>query len=301
MKTLNSILFISIGFCIGLLVPTSLNAQEITRIKVKPTKYKQTTASAKKKRSRKKKKQCKKNKQNNAQTARYAPTRVREHQSPNHRPTARTTTNNHAKGKKYQPTVVPPVKPTPTPSPKPKHKPNPPKNKPVFPFPDKKKNKPVNPPKNKPVFPDNKSKTTPPKNKPVFPDKKGKTTTPKNNSNKPKPPKKNADPSKKSLQLTDLSFEETITSSNQLVVVDFGATWCGPCRILEPVIDDIATKYEGKAVVAKVDVDDSPTIAKTYNIIELPTILYIKNGVVLDKQIGGTSPEKIESKISTYL
>ena len=86
-----------------------------------------------------------------------------------------------------------------------------------------------------------------------------------------------------------------------LVVVDFSASWCAPCIILEPVIDDIAARYEGTALVGKLDIDKSPMVAKNYDVTQLPTILYIKNGKIVHRHIGSASHSQIESQIKQLL
>ena len=88
------------------------------------------------------------------------------------------------------------------------------------------------------------------------------------------------------LQITDASFEEVVLKSDKPVLVDFWATWCGPCRMLGPVIEEIATEYEGRVVVGKVDVDSNQDYAAKYGVRNIPTVLVFQNGEVVGRQVG---------------
>ena len=88
------------------------------------------------------------------------------------------------------------------------------------------------------------------------------------------------------LQITDASFEEVVLKSDKPVLVDFWATWCGPCRRLGPVIEEIATEYEGRVVVGKVDVDSNQDYAAKYGVRNIPTVLVFQNGEVVGRQVG---------------
>ncbi|MCE2788909.1 MAG: thioredoxin [Saprospiraceae bacterium] len=101
-------------------------------------------------------------------------------------------------------------------------------------------------------------------------------------------------------QFTDSNFQETALSGG-VSVVDFWAEWCGPCRLIGPIIDELSTQYEGKAVIGKVNVDENPEISMKYGIRSIPTILIIKDGEVVDKQVGVTTKANLESKIAGYL
>ena len=88
------------------------------------------------------------------------------------------------------------------------------------------------------------------------------------------------------LEITDANFEELVLKSDKPVLVDFWAEWCGPCRMVGPVVEEIAKEYADTAVVGKVNVDNNPGISVKYGIRNIPALLYFKNGEIVDKQIG---------------
>ena len=103
------------------------------------------------------------------------------------------------------------------------------------------------------------------------------------------------------LELTDANFEELVMKADQPVLVDFWAVWCGPCRMVGPVVEEIAKDYEGKAIVGKVDVDNNPEVASKFGIRNIPTILFMKNGEIVDKQVGAAQKAQLTEKLDAML
>ena len=102
-------------------------------------------------------------------------------------------------------------------------------------------------------------------------------------------------------EFTDGNFAETALEGDKLSVVDFWAEWCGPCKMVTPIIDELAKDYEGKAIIGKVNVDNNPDISVKYSIRSIPTILFIKNGEVVDKHVGTASKASLEEKINAHI
>ncbi len=103
------------------------------------------------------------------------------------------------------------------------------------------------------------------------------------------------------LELTDSNFDEMVLKSDKPVLVDFWAEWCGPCRMVAPIVSEIAIEYDGKAVVGKLDVDSNPGVATRYGIRNIPTILFFKDGEVADKQVGAVPKSVLTAKIENLM
>jgi thioredoxin 1 len=102
------------------------------------------------------------------------------------------------------------------------------------------------------------------------------------------------------LKVTDENYEELL-NGDKPVVLDFWAEWCGPCRMVGPIIDELATEYEGKVLVGKVDVDENNDIVAQYGIRNIPTVLFFKNGQIVDKQIGAGPKNIFVDKVKELL
>ncbi len=103
------------------------------------------------------------------------------------------------------------------------------------------------------------------------------------------------------IEITDATFDEKVLKSDKPVVIDFWAEWCGPCRMVGTIIEELSKDYEGKAVMGKVDVDSNPNIAVRFGIRNIPTILFIKNGEIADKQVGEVPKNVLASKLDAIL
>lgn len=103
------------------------------------------------------------------------------------------------------------------------------------------------------------------------------------------------------IEITDSNFDEVVLKSDKPVLVDFWAEWCGPCRMVGPVVEELATEYEGRAVIGKVNVDENPNISIKFGIRNIPALLYFKNGEVVDKQIGAVPKSVLAEKLTKQL
>ncbi|NCD41115.1 MAG: thioredoxin [Bacteroidia bacterium] len=103
------------------------------------------------------------------------------------------------------------------------------------------------------------------------------------------------------LEITDATFEEVVLKSDKPVVIDFWATWCGPCRMIAPSIEEMAEEFAGKAVIGKVDVDNNPGVTGQFGVRNIPTVLFIKNGEIVDKQVGAVPKNALVAKLEKLL
>ncbi len=105
----------------------------------------------------------------------------------------------------------------------------------------------------------------------------------------------------KPVELTDSNFDEMISNGDKPVLVDFWAEWCGPCKMIAPVVEELANDYDGKAVVAKLDVDSNPGVSAKYGIRSIPTLLVFKDGKIVDKQVGAVNKGVLAQKLDAQL
>jgi thioredoxin 1 len=103
------------------------------------------------------------------------------------------------------------------------------------------------------------------------------------------------------IELTDANFDELVIKSDKPVLVDFWAEWCGPCRMVGPLVEEISKEYDGKAVVGKVDVDSNPGISARFGIRNIPTILFFKGGEIVDKQVGAVPKTVLAGKLDAQM
>ncbi|RKD92680.1 thioredoxin [Mangrovibacterium diazotrophicum] len=103
------------------------------------------------------------------------------------------------------------------------------------------------------------------------------------------------------IEVTDANFEEVVLKSEIPVLVDFWAEWCGPCRMVAPVVEELSSDYEGKLLVTKVDVDSNPNVAMKFGIRNIPTILFIKGGEIVDKHVGAAPKSTLAAKVDAVL
>ncbi|MTI32849.1 thioredoxin [Xanthovirga aplysinae] len=104
----------------------------------------------------------------------------------------------------------------------------------------------------------------------------------------------------KAVEITDANFKEVINSEKP-VLVDFWAEWCGPCKMIGPVVEELAGDYDGKAVIGKVDVDSNPDVSAKFGIRSIPTLLVFKNGEIVDKQIGVVAKSVLAEKLDAHI
>ena len=103
------------------------------------------------------------------------------------------------------------------------------------------------------------------------------------------------------IEITDANFEELVIKADKPVMIDFWAVWCGPCRMIAPIVEEMSGEYEGKAIIGKVDVDSNPAVAMKYGIRNIPTVIFVKNGEIADKQVGAAPKKSFTDKLDALL
>lgn len=102
-------------------------------------------------------------------------------------------------------------------------------------------------------------------------------------------------------EITDSNFENLVVKSKKIVVLDLWAEWCGPCRMIEPHIEKMAEEYDGKAIIGSVDIDSNPDIPTKYGVMNIPTVLFLKNGELVDKVVGAVPKRVLVDTLEKYL
>ncbi len=105
----------------------------------------------------------------------------------------------------------------------------------------------------------------------------------------------------KPIEITDANFEEVVLNADKPVLVDFWATWCGPCRAIAPIVEQIADELEGQAVIGKLDVDANPKAAQQFQVMNIPTLMVFKGGEVVNKQIGAAPKSKLSEMLTQHV
>ena len=103
------------------------------------------------------------------------------------------------------------------------------------------------------------------------------------------------------LEITDSNFKELVLNSDKPAMLEFWAVWCGPCRMIAPHVEEMSKEFHDRAVIGKVDVDFNPEISNNYNIRNIPTVLFLKGGKVVDKQVGACPKQTLVNKLTSLL
>ena len=103
------------------------------------------------------------------------------------------------------------------------------------------------------------------------------------------------------VEITDANFEELVVKADKPVMIDFWAVWCGPCRMIAPIVEEMSGEYEGRAIIGKVDVDSNPGVAMKYGIRNIPTVVFVKGGEIVDKQVGAAPKKNFTDKMDALL
>lgn len=106
---------------------------------------------------------------------------------------------------------------------------------------------------------------------------------------------------KMAVEFTDANFEELAAKADQPVLVDFWAEWCGPCRMVTPIVEELSKEYGEQAVIGKLNVDENPEVAAKFGIRNIPTILFLKNGEIVDRQVGAVPKATLEQKLKAIM
>lgn len=103
------------------------------------------------------------------------------------------------------------------------------------------------------------------------------------------------------IELTDKNFSEVVLKSEKPVLVDFWAEWCGPCRMVGPIVEELSREYAGKAIIGKLNVDSNPDMSMRFAIMNIPTILFFKSGKIVDRQVGVASKSVLATKLNAQI